>query len=422
LPFRKKIFYGWYIVGAAFLLIILDGLLLYSFGVFLPFLSPEFGISRAEASSIFAVRSVVLAFSLTFAGRLVDRYDPRLVVFSGGLIAALGLIVSKYATNLWEIYLSYGFLIGLGDGVLYITSVAIVSRWFTKRRPLAIGIITTGIPLSGFITPPLTEWLISTFGVRDAFGWLTVVFLLLLTSSFVLRGHPSDAGLRPYGEDQAAEGTGGEVEADDGEGAAAGAEGASWSFGEALRTPVFWLLYVMYMLGFITFLIVVIHLFSYAVDQGHNPRLAAFAPACIGIGSIVGRVLISGFLTEVVRNERVLLVCYAFQGLAAVFVLVTKELWGFYLFGLLFGLFYSGWVPIFPNLLGNFFGLDALGSIYGFFGTSYSVAAIVGPLIAAYLYSATGSYEAAFASTIVFCLLAASLTFLIRTPRKEVPA
>ncbi|MEM4408950.1 MAG: MFS transporter [Candidatus Caldarchaeum sp.] len=406
---KPRIFYGWYIVGASFLLIILDGLLLYSFGVFLPFLEKDFNISRAIGSSIFAFRSVVLAFSLTIAGRLVDRYDPRVVVFSGGVIAALGLLMSSVATSAWHLYITYGLLIGLGDGVLYITCVAIVSRWFIKKRSFVIGLITTGIPLSGFIVPPLTEWLITTFGVREAFVWLALIFTATLTSSFILRSNPQNMNLKAYGEEPREAHTGGPSHFEE----------ASWSLTEAIRTSVFWIMYAIYSFGFLTFLIVVIHLFSYVVDSGIPTNRAAFAPAFIGIGSIVGRVIITGYVTEVLRSERVLFLCFLLQGVSIVLILLVKEIWSFYLFGIMFGIFYSGWVPIFPHILGNFFGLNSLGSIYGFFGTSFCLAAVSGPLIAGYIYQKTGSYHYAFSLTIAFCLVAAISTFMIRTPSRS---
>ena len=89
------------------------------------------------------------------------------------------------------------------------------------------------------------------------------------------------------------------------------------------------------------------------------------------------------------------------------------------MFGLLFGFFYSGTVPIFPTLLGRFFGLSALGTIYGFFGTSYSVAAIGGPLIAGYIHDVTGTYLYPFVLAVVLCYMAASLSFLIKKPRRH---
>src|SRR5688572_793489 len=106
--FGKKIFYGWYIVAASLLIIILDGMLLYSFGVFLPYLNDDFGLSRATGSSIFSFRSLVQAPAFILAGRLIDKFDPRAVVLGGGSIAALGMIFAGLAVTSWQLYLSYG--------------------------------------------------------------------------------------------------------------------------------------------------------------------------------------------------------------------------------------------------------------------------------------------------------------------------
>ncbi len=410
--FRKKIFYGWYIVGAALVLIIMDGLLLYSFGVFLPYLNEEFGFSLAMGSSIFSFRSLVLAFSLTLAGRLVDKYDPRVVVFSGGVITALGVLLSGLATEAWQLYLFYGFMVGLGDGVLYITGVALVSRWFIKKRTLVIGIITTGIPLSGLIANPLTAWLISSFGVRNAFFALAGIIMIGILSAFVLRGYPEEKNLKPYGEDDSnsnkkeplnnrSQGNG------------------DWKALEAIGTTTFWLLYAMYFFGFTTFLIVVIHLFNFATDLGILPIVASGAPAAIGVGSLVGRVMLTAIVTKILESRKVLLYCFLLQGSSIFLLIGIEQTWAFYLFGLLFGFFYSGTVPIFPALLARYFGLSALGTIYGFFGSSYSLAAIGGPLIAGYIHDITGSYLYPFLIAILFCYIAASLTFLVKAPKRK---
>ncbi len=408
---RKKIFYGWYIVAASLILIIMDGLLLYSFGVFLPYLNKEFGFSRAVGSSIFSLRSVVLAFSLTLAGRLVDKYDPRVVIVSGGAIAALGMLLSGIATKGWHLYVSYGFLIGLGDGVLYITCVAVVSRWFITKRALAIGIITTGIPLSGLITNPLTAWLISSFGLRSTFFALAGLLTLSTLSALVLRGYPEEKNLRPYGAEE---------QSTTGPRQKRSRNNNDWAALEAIATPIFWLMYTMYFFGFTTFLVVVVHLFSFAIDLRVAPLVASGAPAAIGLGSLFGRLVLSALLTEVLESKKVLFFCFLLQGSSIFLLLGVRETWAFYLFGVLFGFFYSGTVPIFPTMLGNFFGLGSLGTIYGFFGTSYCVAAIIGPLLAGYIHDVTGTYFYAFLLSTFFCYAAAISSFFIKPPERIV--
>jgi len=411
--FGKKIFYGWYIVAASLFIIILDGLLLYSFGVFLPYLNEDFGLTRAAGSSLFSFRSLVQAPAFILAGRLIDKFDPRAVILGGGLIAALGMFMSGIAETTWQLYISYGFFVGLGDAVLYITCVALVSRWFVKKRALAIGIITTGVPLSGLITNPLTAWLINGFGVRNALFALGALMTTVIMAAFVLRARPADKNLRPYGEED----TGRDERP--GGGAGIPEEKSDWTAIEAISTPNYWLMYAMYFLGFTTFLIIVTQFYNFEIDLKVAALAAAGPPAAIGLGSIIGRTLLSSILAEVLEYRKVLLICFFAQGSSIILLLVFDHIWAFYIFGFLFGFFYSAWVPIFPTLLGKFFGLRALGTIYGIFGTSYSIAAIGGPILAGYVHDVTGSYVYPFVFTIICCYIAAAGAFFMKAPVRK---
>jgi len=408
--FGKKIYYGWYIVAASLFIIILDGLLLYSFGVFLPYINEEFGLSRAEGSSLFSFRSLILAPGFIIAGRLIDKYDPRIVIFCGGSIAALGMILSGFATNMWQLILFYSVFVGIGDTVLYITCVTVISRWFTKRRALAIGIITTGVPLSGLITNPLTASLINSFGYRNALFSLGGIMLVTLLAAFVLRGYPKDLGLKPYGEEDIEEDVTSKNTGNTNN------DKKEWTALEAISTPNYWIMYAMYTLAFITFLIIVTQFYNFEIDL-NIPAIAAAGPAAaIGLGSIIGRTVLTSLLAEVLEYRKVLFVCLLAQGSSIILLLSFDQIWAFYLFGLLFGFFYSAIVPIFPTLLAKFYGLKAMGAIYGVFGTSYSLAAICAPILAGYVFDTTGSYYYPFLFAIFACYLAAIGAFFIKPP------
>lgn len=410
--FGKKIYYGWYIVAASLFIIILDGLLLYSFGVFLPYINEEFGFTRAEGSALFSFRSLILAPGFIIAGRLIDKYDPRIVIFGGGTIAALGMILSGFAQNSWQLILFYSVFVGLGDTVLYITCVAVVSRWFTKKRAFAIGIITTGVPLSGLLTNPLTASLINNFGFRHALFALGGIMLVTLLAAFVMRGYPEDIGLKPYGEENNDEG-------DLPNNSSAKNNSKDWTALEAISTPYYWIMYLMYTFAFITFLIIVTQFYNFEIDLNISALAAAGPPAAIGFGSIIGRTILTSLLAEVLEYRKVLFVCLVAQGSSIFLLLAFDKIWAFYLFGLLFGFFYSACIPIFPTLLARFFGLKAMGTIYGIFGTSYSIAAIGAPILAGYVFDITGSYFYPFLFAIICCYLAAIGTFFLKAPTRK---
>ncbi len=408
--FGKKIYYGWYIVAASLLIIILDGLLLYSFGVFLPYINDEFGLSRAEGSSLFAFRSLILAPGFIIAGLLIDKYDPRIVIFCGGSIAALGMILSGFAANMWQLILFYSVFVGIGDTVLYITCVAVISRWFTKKRALAIGIITTGVPLSGLITNPLTASLINNFGFRYALFSLGVIMLVTLLAAFVLRGYPKDLGLKPYGEEN------NEDDVALTKGVNTNNDKKEWTALEGISTPSYWIMYAMYTVAFIMFLIIVTQFYNFLIDHNISAIAAAGPPAAIGLGSIIGRTILTSILAETLDYRKVLFVCLLVQGSSVFILLAFDQLWAFYIFGFVFGFFYSACVPIFPTLMAKFYGLKAMGTIYGIFGTSYSLAAIGAPILAGYVFDITGSYYYPFLFAIFCCYLAAIGAFLIKDP------
>ncbi|MCK5710629.1 MAG: MFS transporter, partial [Deltaproteobacteria bacterium] len=269
---------------------------------------------------------------------------------------------------------------------------------------------TTGVPLSGLITNPLTASLINNFGYRNALFSLGGIMLVTLLAAFVLRGHPKDLGLKPYGEedieeDVAAENIG-----------STNNDKKEWTALEAISTPNYWVMYAMYTLAFITFLIIVTQFYNFEIDL-HISAIAAAGPAAaIGLGSIIGRTVLTSLLAEVLEYRKVLFVCLLAQGSSIILLLTFDQIWAFYLFGLLFGFFYSAIVPIFPTLLAKFYGLKAMGAIYGIFGTSYSLAAICAPILAGYVFDTTGSYYYPFLFAIFACYLAAIGAFFIKPP------
>ncbi len=402
---KNKFFYGWVIVIAGHLLITLDGMVLYSFGIFLPYLNEAFDLSKTVGSSFFSLRCVCMAFSFVFAGRLIDTHDARYLTFFGGLIGALGFFLSSFADNIWELYLTYSVMVGIGDGFLYILPVTIISRWFVKKRALAIGIATAGVPVSGLVINPVATWLIESFGYQQALVCISVLFTAILCSAFLIKSRPEDMGLRAYGEtsEDAAKETG----------------ASDWGAKEAFSDSSFWLMYVAFFLGFNTFLIIIVNLFNFSIEAGITPLVAAGAPAFIGLGSIFGRIFFSGVMTNILKDVRILFVCYFFQATSIILILSVVDVWSLYLFGFLFGVFYSGWVPMFPTILGKFYGLKSLGSIFGIFGTGFSLAAISGPLISGFLFDMTQSYQKPLIVAAAISFVTAFVTLLIKAPVRK---
>jgi len=401
----RNIYYGWFIVAAGLIIISLDGILLYSFGIYVPYLEESFDASHLEISSLITIRNIFFAFSMIIAGKLIDKYNPKYVIFIGGLTAVIGIFLSAYAQNLWQLTLAYAVLPGIGNGFFYIPSLAIISRWFNEKRALAIGIATLGVPISGMIINPFDAWLISFVGLEASLVVLSIIIFFLLLFAFVMRKAPEPKNntsitskLTPLNSN----------------------EDNSLGVMDAIKTKSFWILYIIFFLGMNTFLIILINLFDYGLESGIDPLTASGAPAALAFGSIFGRLFFSGVLTKYLNNKEVLFTSYFLEALSIIIIIYFQTVWAFYLFGFLFGFFYSGHMPIFPTILSNYFGTKNIGSIMGVSATGFSLASITGPLLAGYLYDATGSHNIEIIVAAAICFVTAATTFLITTPKKPV--
>lgn len=401
----RNIYYGWFIVAAGLIIISLDGILLYSFGIYMPYMKESFDITHLESSSLFSVRNIVFAFAMIISGRLIDRFNPKVVIFLGGFTAVLGMFLTAYAKSDWQLIFAYAVLPGIGNGFFYIPSVAIISRWFNEKRALAIGIATMGVPISGMVINPLTAWLNSTVGLERSLMALSVILAFLLLTAFVMRRSPEEeraAGAAP-GSKRPLPGT-----------------DEDWGVKKAVSTSSFWILYTIFFFGMNTFLIILVNLFDYAKESGVSAIVASGAPAAIAFGSIFGRLFFSGVLTKYFDNKRVLFISYFLEAVSIIIIIYSQTIWAFYLFGFLFGFFYSGHMPIFPTILSNYFGTRFIGSIFGVSATAFSVASITGPLLAGYLYDTTNSHYQSIVVSAVICFIAAFSTFFITQPGKKI--
>lgn len=168
-------YYGWIVVGMSFLACLIGFGLVYSYGVFFKSLASEFGWSRsiiAGAFSTYAILHNILAF---FAGRLVDRYGPKLVLAIAGFCLGLSMIVMSFVTSIFTLYFYFGIIFSTGVAATYSPVMATVSRWFKTRRGLAVGLAAAGLGAGSLVFSPLSAWLISSFGWRQSYVILGII-------------------------------------------------------------------------------------------------------------------------------------------------------------------------------------------------------------------------------------------------------
>src|ERR1700726_1559700 len=152
----------------------------YAWSVFRVPLAKQFGWSISEVTLTFTISIFVLGFAAFFGGLWMNRKGPRVVALTGGVLYGLGVFLASFsANNLWWLYLSYGFIGGLGLGFGYIVPVAVLVKWFPDQRGLITGIAVGGFGAGALITAPVAARLIQSFGVLHTFAYLGVAFLIV---------------------------------------------------------------------------------------------------------------------------------------------------------------------------------------------------------------------------------------------------
>src|SRR3984957_18278492 len=197
----NRIFYGWFVVAAAFGVTFIGFGSAYTFSAFVESLQRDFGASRGSVSLVFSLAGFLYFGLGVFSGPLADRFGSRRLARPGMILTGLGLAAASAARNLLDVYAAYGLGVGLGVGCAYVPTIGAVQRWFVRRRGFASGLAVSGIGLGTLVMPPLASLLIETFGWRGAYlalGALAVVIgggLALL-----IENDPRDRNLGPDGD------------------------------------------------------------------------------------------------------------------------------------------------------------------------------------------------------------------------------
>lgn len=387
----KKIFYGWWVLGALFLITgYIHGVVSFGFtSVFKP-VADEFGWSYARVSIAASIRGLEIGLLAPLVGLLLDRIGPRKLIFTGVLITGFGLIFLSRIHSLWAFYAAFA-LIAVGDstciGVLPIT---VTGYWFHRRVSLATGIVVCGSAAGGLLVPIVTM-------VIDTFGWRTamVVFgaatwLILLSLSIFVRHKPEHYGLLPDGI-----GKGNTVK---GYGALAQppSNDDDLSVWQALRTREFWHIQTAFMCHVLAIYAVLTHIMPYLSSIGIPRSIGSIAAGAIPVVSIAGR-LGFGWLGDQQDKRWISAIGIGLTGISFLGFAFLDRFGTWFLAPLiiLLSIGYGGPVPMIPALLREYFGRNHLGSIVGFSQGLAMVSCITGQPLAGFVFDTYGRYDTA---------------------------
>jgi MFS family permease len=187
---KRKFFYGHVIVGICFITLMIMYGALYSFGVFLKPIVAEFGWTRAVTAGAYSLYFLLSGLWSILAGRLSDRFEPRLIVTCCGLLVCLCYLLLSQITDVWQIYLLYGVLLSLGVATSFVAIYSTVARWFTTSRGLASGIVSAGIGVGVVVMPPLANLLINSYSWHTSFMVIGLIALIIPAVAQFLKREP----------------------------------------------------------------------------------------------------------------------------------------------------------------------------------------------------------------------------------------
>lgn len=438
LPERQALAAGnygrWSVILGALLVQVILGTV-YGFSVFVRPLELEFGWTRAVTQWAFSTALVTFAITMIPAGRLQDRFGPRVIASVGGVLLGLSFLLGALLVGPdrpWAFFLTYGVIGGAGIGFGYVCPIAAATKWFPDKKGLVTGLAVAGFgagalffagPASELLLPPavtgeslgLYEIILIGLGVAEGqgfgIGWRAFFVLhgvvcaaVVLLGAALLRNPP--AGWQPAGWTPAAKRD--------------GATDMDWH--AMLNTPLACMLWLTFIFGATSGLM--------AIGQW-TPMMAAilegttFAPAWLGtfgrfvepvailaIFNALGRIF-WGKVSDVIDRPRAMMMMFLAQGMAFMLLVSVQSHLAIFIASAWVGLNFGGIFALFPSATSDYFGTKHFGVNYGWIFTAYGVAGVLGPVVGGVLFDVTGQYMMAFVFAGILCFLAAGSSVVV---------
>ena len=371
---------------------------MHSYTVFLIAFIEAFGWSRGESSVAYSVSQLVTGATSPLVGVLVDRLGPRRLILMGGFLLAAGLLASAYANALWQVVVLYGVVMTLGANCLgLVVFVPILSRRFVRNRGMAVAVVQSANGFARAFSAPLSQVLIAGLGWRGAYlalgGFMAAAFL------------PLGAMFR-FSEPERSGRHGGLAVAD------------GWTLRQAMRTPHFWLLSLVYVFTGLGSFLVALHQLAFAVTMGFDKLYAA---EVLGMGAFLSLpgVIVTGIISDHIGRELSAVITYGTSiiGVAcAMFITGPDQHLLLWLHSCFFGLTWGARGPAITAKTADLFPGPQLGTILGAITIGTGIGAASGAWLAGFSFDLTGSYQVAFSLSIFFYACGGVAFWALRRP------
>ena len=414
---RIPFYYGWLIVGIAFLTMAIGVTSRTAFSLLMPPLIDEFGWERGLAAGAFSFGFLASAIASPLVGRVVDRHGPRVVIETGVVLLALGLFTAPAIQTPWHLYATLGVLVGGGANLMSFTAHSLfLPNWFVRRRGLAISLAFSGVGVGALVLLPWLQTIIGRDGWRTS-CWAMGLLVLFLVGpiNLLVRHKPQDLGLQPDGGAPPAAGAA-RARSNIVDAAWAGTE---WTLARAVRTSRYWWIALAYFCALIAWYAVQVHQTKYLVEIGFSPMIAAWALGIVSAVAIPGQIAL-GALSDRIGREWIWSVgCLGFAVCYAALIALEHSPSEHMLWAMVLSQGFLGYAltSVMGPIVAEIFEGPHYGTIFGTLTVALIGGGAAGPWIAGVVHDGTGSYRLAFVLAIACCIISAVAVW-IAAPRK----
>jgi len=354
-----------------------------SYGVFFSPLVDEFGWPRAAIAGASSVAFFLMGLFGILVGRVNDKVGPRKVMAITGFLFGLGHLLMSRLGAVWQLYLFYGVIVGIGMSSVDVIALSTTARWFVRNRGIMTGIVKIGTGAGQFIIPFVASILIISYGWRISYIIIGgAVLLLLFASAQLLRRNVSKVDSFTDAGKVLLQGK-------------SGLDSEGLYLNETLRTRQFWTICTVNLTVVYCFLTIMVHIVPHAQDIKVSAARAAGVLSTIGGVSMIGR-FGTGIAIDRMGSRKVMVFCFILLIAGLLWLQKADELWMLYFFAVIYGIAHGGYFTAMSPIVAEFFGLRAHGVVFGLVNFSGTVGGAIGPTVAGYLFDVTAGYSLAF--------------------------
>lgn len=349
---------------------------------------------------VFTVTNSVGPITMITGGRINDKFGPKKVIFVGGLIFGIGMILSGFSKSLPMLVLTYGIVLGLGVGMVYGCTISNSVKFFPDKRGLVGGITTAAYGFSSVIIPPIANSITTSFGITTAFKSIGIVFLIVVCgASFFIEKCPDD--FVPEGWTSPV---------------MQGKQSKNKDWREMLSSSIFYVMIILLTCGAFYGLMCTSMASALAQNMiGMTSATAAMAVSVLALFNTAGRI-VAGYISDKIGRINTLSMAFIISivGLFCLSTSVQGEVVKFYIGISIIGVCFGAFMGVFPGFTVDQFGPKNNSVNYGIMFIGFAFAGYIGPTVMKNVYAVDGNYTRAFTIGIVMAIIGLGLTFVYR--------